>query len=143
MGQHHNKRRVSSRHISAGHTLIAVVNREDNAAVEGEAVEEFGGGSKGRRVGVERPAPIVSFPLRQAPHELRFHVIIVLQTFNLQALHWHSASERAARYLDAVGNHEVPHSRMVYALDPLNAVIDVIDFDRHTEGLMNVELAIA
>jgi hypothetical protein len=45
------------------------------------------------------------------------------------------------QYLDAVGNHEVPDSRMVNALDPLNAVVDVIDFDRHTECLMDVELA--
>ncbi len=40
-------------------------------------------------------------------------------------------------HLHTVGDQEVPDGRIVDALCPLNAVVNVVDFDRYAECLIN------
>jgi hypothetical protein len=149
------KEQAHARHVCAGNALVAIVDEKEDGAVESEAVEEFGGGTQGGGVGVERPAAVVSFPFSQAIHELHFHVVVVLRTFQLHGgkirgetwgvrggcsptlLLWWLGSAKGKAHLHTVGNQEVPDGRIVDALRPLNAVVNVVDFDVYAKCLIN------
>jgi hypothetical protein len=135
LGQHCDEVKGIARHVSAGHAFISVIDRKNDAAIESEALEEFGWGPEGRGARIERPASVLGLPLRQTLHELHFHAIVVLQTLTLHDGKSGCRLIFAAPYLHTIGNHEVPNGGMVHAFGPLNDIINVVDFDRYAERL--------